>query len=96
MAITVTERTVKPADKAWWSVNNAQALAQLKEWHKSFPGIVSVRGSTVDANTVQSVLTFTSMSDYNAYQAATTSNAAFQARKTYNQANGIVTTVTVA
>lgn len=96
MAITVTERTVKPADKAWWSASNASALTQLKEWHKAFPGMVSVRGSTVDANTVQSVLTFNQMSDYNAYQAACNSNASYQARKAYNQANGIVTTVTIA
>lgn len=96
MAITVTERTVKPADKAWWSASNAAALAQLKEWHKAFPGVVSVRGSTIDANTVQSVLTFNQMSDYNAYKAAVDSNAVYRARRTYNENNGIVTTVTVA
>jgi hypothetical protein len=95
MSFTVITTTRKPANAKWWADTAPHSHPQWVAFVATLPGIVSSVARTLpnNSNIMQSEMVFTSQAAALAYHDATKKRFEWQARKAYNLAKGITSTV---
>lgn len=95
MSFTVITTTRKPANAKWWADTAPHSHPQWLAFVATLPGIVSSTTRTLpnNPNIMQSEMVFTSQAAAIAYHDATKKRFEWQARRAYNSAKGITSTM---
>lgn len=92
MSYTVIETRTKPTGATWFGVVEPHSAQSADEFAKSSTGFISVN-KVKSNNKVVRTYVFDTMENFNAYLSARSSNPDEAARKEYNTANSISTSI---
>jgi hypothetical protein len=92
MSYRVKTTAVKPAGAEWYSDANPEGHAAWQEWFKTLTGIVSVKKTKPNANTIVRNYEFQDEAAYLNVQQQSQASPQHLQRMGYNELNGIVTT----
>ena len=95
MTFIVIHTTTKPAEANWFTDTNPDHFAAAtahREWLHTSPGLVSrIQDDTGDANVKKVTLMFETEEAYNNFVIERSNQEFWLTRKSYNDANGIIT-----
>lgn len=92
MSFTVIETRTRPQGTKWFGSADPAAALRADDFVKSMTGFVSV-DKVKSGDTVTRTYVFDTKENFTAYLSARSSNADEVARKAYNTANGISTSI---
>jgi hypothetical protein len=95
MSYTVKVTAVRPAGTDWYSDANPAGHEAWQNWFKNLPGVVSVKKTKPDANTIVRTYEFVNEAAYVNVRQESLNNAQNLARTGYNELHGIVSTTEV-
>ena len=92
MAVTLKITMTKPESTEWYGRSSPAAAAtfvQIEAWMETLPGFLGYTQQIVDANTRAQEIKFDTLENYQNYREVRMTNAAWLARSTYNDSNGV-------
>lgn len=95
MSFIVTTTLTKPANSIWFRDANPEAANRLDAWFNTQPGLISASTQNVDENTMVHTEVFVDVNAAKALLESAKTNADWQAKSAFRQANNQqATTVT--
>lgn len=92
MAVTLKITTTKPEGLEWYGRSSPEAsitFMQIEAWMETLPGFLGHTQKIIDANTRAQEIKFDTIENYQHYREVRETNEAWNARRIYNDANGV-------
>jgi heme-degrading monooxygenase HmoA len=96
MAVTITIHATKPSDKVFFPASsdaNHALIHSFNEWTASQPGFISQDTTSPTSDTRLQTIVWSSIENYVAWNTARVNRPEYIARASYNNANGITSTL---